>query len=265
MNNKNINDLINIMAHLRDPEDGCEWDLKQTFESIRQYTIEEAYEVADAIDHKNMEDLRDELGDLLLQVVFYSQIAEENNIFNFSDVVISISNKLVRRHPHIFDDTDKSEGFNQQTWEQIKAKERENKAYTIGQKVSVLDNIPKAFPALMRAEKIQKRTANVGFDWNQIEPVIDKVTEELEELKYEINNGMQPDRLLDESGDLLFSCVNLLRHLKVDPESALRSTNIKFEKRFRSLEQTLADKNLKPSDLVLEELESLWSNHKNLD
>ena len=144
----------------------------------------------------------------------------------------------------------------------LKAKERENKATTIGRKASVLDDIPKALPALMRAVKIQKRTANIGFDWNEIESVINKVHEELEELKYEMKNGMQPDRLLDESGDLLFSCVNLLRHLKVDPESALRSTNIKFEKRFRALENSLEEKNQVPSELTLEELELIWNNLK---
>ncbi len=262
MNDEQINKLLNIMALLRDPDNGCDWDKKQTIDSIRQYTIEEAYEVAEAIDQNNMDDLRDELGDLLLQVVFYSQIAKEENIFNFSDVVNAIINKLISRHPHVFNKTNHSTDFSEVSWEELKVKERENKATTIGRKASVLDDIPKALPALMRAVKIQKRTANIGFDWNEIESVINKVHEELEELKYEMKNGMQPDRLLDESGDLLFSCVNLLRHLKVDPESALRSTNIKFEKRFRALENSLEEKNQVPSELTLEELELIWNNLK---
>ena len=263
MNNNDINKLLKIMAHLRDPENGCEWDKAQTFETIRQYTIEEAYEVAEAIDNKDMESLCDELGDLLLQVVFHSQIAEENNVFEFSDVVNAIIDKLVRRHPHIFNKSElMNEDFTQNSWENIKAKERDDKAYLKGKTASVLDDIPNAFPALTRSVKIQKRAANVGFEWEDIKPVVNKVVEELEELKFEIENGMKSDRILDESGDLLFSCVNLLRHLKIDPEAALRSTNIKFENRFRSVEKKLTEQGRKPSDLTLNELELLWNKEK---
>ena len=259
----NIDKLIDVMARLRHPTEGCPWDVEQTFETIVPYTIEEAYEVADAVDRRDMVALRDELGDLLLQVVFHARMAEEADDFAFDDVAGAIADKLIRRHPHVFGDGQADDGDAvKETWESLKAAERAEKAAKDGRPASVLDYVPAAFPALMRAEKLQKRAARIGFDWPDIAPVFDKIAEEMDELKSEIDSGGGPGRVSDEAGDLLFSCVNLLRHLKVDPEAALRSANAKFERRFRAVETTLADAGCQPSDASLAELEKLWQRAK---
>jgi MazG family protein len=259
----NIDRLIDVMARLRHPTEGCPWDVEQTFETIVPYTIEEAYEVADAVSRGDTDALREELGDLLLQVVFHARMAEEQDDFVFDDVAGAIAEKLIRRHPHVFgDDTSNTPGAVKETWESLKATERAEKAAKAGQSASVLDDVPAAFPALMRAEKLQKRAARVGFDWPEITPVLEKVSEELDELKSEIDSGGDADRLSDEAGDLLFSCVNVLRHLKVDPEAALRAANAKFESRFRAVEAALAAEGRQPHDADLAELEALWQRAK---
>ena len=199
------------MQTLRDPENGCPWDIQQTFDSILPYTIEEVYEVADAIDQQDFLQLKDELGDLLLQIVYYAQMAREQNLFDLEDVAGNICDKLVRRHPHVFE---KDNPERQKSWEQIKQQERDKKSV----QKSLLNDIPAAMPQLMRAKKIQKRVASVGFDWNELIPVIDKVEEELNELKEVINTGLNQDKLEEELGDLLFSVVNLSRHIKVNAE-----------------------------------------------
>ena len=259
----NIEKLIDVMARLRHPTEGCPWDVQQTFESIVPYTIEEAYEVADAIDRRDMDALRDELGDLLLQVVFHSRMAEEQDDFVFDDVAGAIADKLIRRHPHVFgSDSANDPSEVKESWESLKAVERAGKAAKDGRLPSVLDDVPAAFPALMRAEKLQKRAARVGFDWLDVAPVLEKVLEELGELKSEIDGGGNSERLREEAGDLLFSCVNVLRHVKVDPEAALRSANAKFERRFRAVEAALATEDRQPRDADLAELEALWQRAK---
>jgi ATP diphosphatase len=263
MSTANIDKLIDVMARLRHPTDGCPWDVEQTFETIVPYTIEEAYEVADAVDRRDMTALRDELGDLLLQVVFHARMAEEADDFAFNDVAGAIADKLIRRHPHVFADGQADDGDAvKETWESIKAAERAEKAAKDGRPASVLDDVPAAFPALMRAEKLQKRAARIGFDWPEVSPVFDKITEEMGELKSEIDGGGSSERINEEAGDLLFSCVNLLRHLRVDPEAALRSANNKFERRFRAVETALTDQGRQPSDADLAELEELWQRAK---
>lgn len=256
---RNIDRLIDIMARLRNPETGCPWDVEQNFASIAPYTIEEAYEVADAIDRDDRASLREELGDLLLQVVFHARMAEEEKSFNFEDVAGAIADKMVRRHPHVFekDDHDPSVEL-RESWEGLKAQERAAKAAKKGEDSSVLDDVPVAFPALTRAEKLQKRAARVGFDWPSIGPVVEKVEEELAELKTEMNNGGTPERLSDEMGDVLFSCVNLARHLKMDPEFALRGTNAKFEARFRHVEASLRADGIAFDDVGIDEYERRW-------
>ncbi|MCZ6593137.1 MAG: nucleoside triphosphate pyrophosphohydrolase [Alphaproteobacteria bacterium] len=259
----NIEKLIDVMARLRHPTEGCPWDVQQTFETIVPYTIEEAYEVADAIDRRDMDALRDELGDLLLQVVFHSRMAEEQDDFVFDDVAGAIADKLIRRHPHVFGSNSANDPSEvNESWENLKAAERAGKAAKAGRLPSVLDDVPAAFPALMRAEKLQKRAARVGFDWPDVAPVLEKVLEELGELKSEIDGGGNSERLREEAGDLLFSCVNVLRHVKVDPEAALRSANAKFERRFRAVEAALATEDRQPRDADLAELEALWQRAK---
>lgn len=263
MSRSNIDRLIGIMARLRHPTDGCPWDVEQTFDTIVPYTIEEAYEVADAVSRGDMTALRDELGDLLLQVVFHSRMAEEDDAFAFEDVAGAIADKLVRRHPHVFgEDTAEGETAAKESWESLKEAERAEKAADDGRPASVLDDVPAAFPALMRAEKLQKRAARAGFDWPEIAPVFEKIFEEIDELKAVLSEGGNRHRLYDEAGDLLFSCVNLLRHLKVDPEGALRSANDKFEARFRGVEASLAAEGRQPADAALDELEALWQRAK---
>jgi ATP diphosphatase len=258
-----IDDLLDVMARLRNPENGCRWDKEQTFATIAPYTIEEAYEVADAIETGDMDQLEDELGDLLFQVVFYAQISRETGGFDFDAVARRIATKMRDRHPHVFRAVDgrTSEG---QTiaWEEQKAQERDARAAKIGRKPSALDGVALALPALMRAQKLQKRAAREGFDWDALPPVIAKIREELAELEVEIEAKAEHARLQDEAGDLLFACVNLARHLDVDAEIALRGTNAKFDRRFRHVEDALArdGKSLKGS--YLDEMEAHWVDAK---
>ncbi|WP_299617044.1 nucleoside triphosphate pyrophosphohydrolase [Pelagibius sp.] len=255
-----IDRLLAIMAQLRDPEGGCPWDVKQNFATIAPYTIEEAYEVADAIEQNDMAALKDELGDLLLQVVFHARMAEEAGHFVFADVAAAIGEKMISRHPHVFDDhrADTAEDV-KVTWEEQKAQERAAKAAANGgAPVSALDGVTAALPALLRAEKLQKRAARVRFDWPGATPVFEKIEEEIAEIKEAMDQGHDPDRLEDEVGDLLFVVVNLARHLKIDPESALRRTNAKFERRFRAMESKLADTGRRAEDQSLDALEDLW-------
>jgi ATP diphosphatase len=253
----NLDRLVEIMARLRDPTDGCPWDLEQSFETIAPYTIEEAYEVADAIERGDVSGLREELGDLLLQVVFHARMAEEAGAFAFDDVAGAIADKMVRRHPHVFGDGTESDL--RETWEAQKAAERARKAAADGRTAGLLDDVPRALPALVRAEKLQQRAARAGFDWPDLSPVLAKVDEELRELRAEIDADATRRRLADELGDVLFACVNLARHLGVDPEASLRGTNARFETRFRWIEVTLARRGLRPEDVGLDELDRLWN------
>jgi ATP diphosphatase len=264
-----LEDLLNLMARLRDPQYGCPWDIKQTYASIVPYTLEEAYEVADAIERSDFEHLQGELGDLLFQVVYYSQLAREEGRFEFDGVVDSITRKLIRRHPHVFPtgdlyaplDTPRlSEDQVKVRWDEIKAQERAEKAAQPLQ-LSLLDDVPLALPAMARAGKLQKRAASVGFDWPEPLPVLDKVREELDEVLEAMAQG-DSAALADEVGDLLFSVVNLARHLKVDPENALRGANAKFDRRFRFIEQALRDTHRPVEDCSLEELDALWGEAK---
>ena len=257
-----IERLLSIMTRLRDPDMGCPWDLQQTFDTIAPYTIEEAYEVADAIEHGRMGDLRDELGDLILQVVFHAQIAKEQNIFTFDDVLNSISDKMVKRHPHVFGGSRINDPAVQSlAWEEQKAAERAEKAEIQGQTPSALDGVATALPALTRALKLQNRAARIGFDWPEMAPVLGKIQEEIDELQTEIETG-DKSAMMDEMGDLLFSVVNLARHLKIDPEAALRTGNSKFERRFKLLETELAGRGDDISCMSIEALETAWQNIK---
>lgn len=256
------------MTLLRDPVGGCPWDVEQTFETIAPYTIEEAYEVADAIHRRDMDALKDELGDLLLQVVYHAQMATEAKAFEFEDVVDAICDKMVRRHPHVFGDI-KIENASAQTvaWEQQKANERKAKLLASDDeetcRESSLDGIILALPALVRALKLQKRAALVGFDWPNAHSALEKFSEEIDELTAEMNAGGDDDRIRDEIGDLLFTCVNVSRKLGIDPEEALRQGNAKFERRFRKIETLLADDgDRRPQDATLDELEALWTRAK---
>lgn len=255
--------LLAVMAWLRDREHGCPWDIDQTFRTIAPYTIEEAYEVADAIERDDLPALKEELGDLLLQVVYHSQIASEARAFAFDDVAAAIADKMVDRHPHVFGDMDiRTADAQTVSWEARKAAERAAKGTSEGA-TGALDGVARALPALMRAEKIQKRAARVGFDWGSIGPVIDKIEEELSELRAELEAGkVEQTKVADELGDVLFAVANLARHCKVDPEVALRATNDKFERRFRHIERRLAETGRKPSEASLEEMEALWQEAK---
>ena len=252
--------LLTLMAQLRDPDTGCPWDVQQDFASIAPYTIEEAYEVADAIARGDFADLRDELGDLLLQVVFHARIAEEAGHFDFTAVAAAISDKLVRRHPHVFGDQGKISATTQSaSWESLKAAERAANAAAKGRPESVLDGVPLPFPALLRAYKLQRRAARVGFDWPELAPVAAKVEEEWGELTAEIDNAGDQARLTEEVGDLLFAVVNLARHLEIDPEAALRAGNAKFERRFRAVEDGFREKGRQMAAASLEDMEVLWN------
>lgn len=263
---KTTDDLLRIMAKLRDPDGGCPWDVEQDFASIAPYTIEEAYEVADAIEQSDMESLKGELGDLLLQVVFHAQMASEAGHFEYADVVHAVSEKMVVRHPHVFGEgTIEDADAQTKAWEDQKAAERSAKAEASGRIASVLDDVARGLPALMRAEKLQKRAARIGFDWPTVAPVFDKVREELDEVSVEIERGSDPARLEDELGDVLFTCVNLARKLGTDPETALRRTNAKFERRFRDVEEFAAKDGKSLSDLDIETLEALWVRAKEAD
>jgi len=251
----NIEKLRDIMVALRHPEDGCPWDRQQDFASIVPHTLEEAYEVAEAIENGDMDELRDELGDLLFQVIFYARLAEEQGAFDFNQVVDGIVEKLVRRHPHVFGDDQIADAAAQTlAWESKKALERAAKPGKRG----TLDGVATALPALTRAMKLQKRAVRVGFDWPDVMPVLDKVLEELNELKAEITQGGGQDRLEDEMGDLLFACTNLARHLQVEPESALRCANRKFERRFAGMEALAQQQGVRLSELDLDAWEALW-------
>jgi ATP diphosphatase len=254
-----IADLLAIMARLRDRERGCPWDLEQTFETIAPYTIEEAYEVADAIDRRDFAHLRDELGDLLLQVVFHARMAEELGEFSFADVVAAICDKMVRRHPHVFGDAafDSVEAQSA-NWEQLKAAER---AAQGGADTSALAGISRGLPEWQRALKLQQKAARVGFDWPDVQPVFAKLHEELDEVRAEFASG-DDERLTDEIGDLLFVCVNLARHAKVDVSRALRHANAKFERRFRRMEALAAEAGGALDGKSLAEQDALWDRAK---
>ncbi|MBX3447118.1 MAG: nucleoside triphosphate pyrophosphohydrolase [Parvibaculaceae bacterium] len=260
MADRAIDRLLAIMARLRDPQGGCPWDLEQDFASIAPYTIEEAYEVADAIERGDMDDLKDELGDLLLQVVFHARMAEEAGLFAFDDVADAISTKMIRRHPHVFgNEGERTAGEVKARWDEIKAQEKAAKGAV---QASILDDVPFALPALVRAVKLQNRAARVGFDWPETSLVIDKLNEEMLELSAEIAKGGDPDRLEDEMGDLLFVYANLARHMKIDPEAALRRANAKFRRRFGRIEEMLAAAGKRPEDSTLEEMDALWNEAK---
>jgi ATP diphosphatase len=261
---RDIARLLEIMAALRTPGTGCPWDLEQTFDSIAPYTIEEAYEVADAIARSDLDDLRDELGDLLLQVVFHARMAQEQGVFDFADVVEALTAKLLRRHPHVFGNarglTPKAvEGL----WERIKAEERSQKANDLSgeEGAGALAGVPVGLPALSRALKLQAKAGNVGFDWNDPRAVLAKIREEADEIEHELAAGNRTTTAA-EIGDLLFAVVNLARHLDVDPEATLRATNYKFERRFAAIERALADRGKTPQAATLEEMDELWNEAK---
>lgn len=266
---ENFDRLVAIMARLRDPQGGCPWDVEQTFATIAPHTIEEAYEVADAIEQGDMAALQDELGDLLLQVVFHAQMASEADHFDADGVIGAIADKLVRRHPHVFAEAKVKDAADQlKAWEDIKAAERAaagNGPGGAAAPVSALDGVAKGLPALLRALKLQKRAARVGFDWAEAIRILDKLREETAEMEVEIKAGAPAARMKDELGDLLFVCVNLARRLEVDPESALRHANAKFERRFKVMESLLAAQGKKPETTPLEEMEALWVEAKKSD
>ena len=260
-----MQNLLDIMAQLRDPDGGCPWDLKQDFRSILPHTLEEAYEVADAIESDDRIQLRDELGDLLFQIVFYCQRAREEGSFEFADVAQTMADKLIRRHPHVFGPqaNDAQQGSLAmdaeqvlERWESIKQDERDAK-----QQYSVLDDVPTALPAMQRSAKLQKRAANVGFDWPDITPVLASMTEELEEVQQAFASG-DKDHTLEELGDLMFACVNMARHLKQDPEQVMRGANAKFERRFRFLEAKLLDAGEQLENVSLERMDAGWDEAK---
>lgn len=258
-----IDRLTEVMARLRDPDGGCPWDIEQDFRSIAPYTIEEAYEVAEAIDRGDMAALRDELGDLLLQVVFHARMAEERGEFAFADVVAAIVDKMVRRHPHVFaDETVDSAAAQTQAWEAHKAAERDARAAAEGRPASLLDGVSVALPGLTRAVKLGRRAARVDFDWPDARSVLGKIDEELAELRAEMAEGAERGRLEDELGDLLFSVANLARHLGIEPEAAVRRANRKFEERFRSVENRLRKTGRPVSEASQDEMERLWDEAK---
>ncbi len=250
--------LLEIMRRLRDPETGCPWDIEQDFATIAPYTIEEAYEVADTIERQEWTELKSELGDLLLQTVFHAQIAQDQGLFAFEDIVNGVSDKMVARHPHIFGEESRDKSAEQQTkdWEQIKAAERAAQTQT-----GVLDGVAVGLPALLRAVKLQKRAARVGFDWPEITQVLDKITEEVGELKDAAANSTQ-DHVEEEFGDLLFVMANLARHMQIEPESALRRANTKFIRRFERIEALLAQTGRTPQESNLEEMDAFWDQAK---
>ena len=252
-----VRDIVNqlerlqaITKQLRNPIKGCEWDSKQTFDSLKSYTLEETYEVLDAIDKQDMVELKSELGDLLFQIVFYADLASEQGFFNFDDICRTVADKLVSRHPHVFSNNTTIKP----NWEQLKQQERDKRA-----QYSLLDDIPTAIPALMKAEKIQKRCASVGFDWTELQPVIAKVKEELNEVEQELaQSTIEQSKVAEEMGDLLFATVNLARHLKVKSELCLQNANNKFIRRFKQVELLLKQKNRNLVDATLEEMEDAW-------
>src|SRR5882757_2104640 len=267
---RDIAGLIAIMAALRTPGSGCPWDLEQNFETIAPYTIEEAYEVADAISRGDLDDLKDELGDLLLQVVFHARMAQERHAFAFPDVVQAITEKLIRRHPHVFGDKQGLDtGAVNVQWDAIKAQEKAAKAAkanavgtpapeSAARRDGALSGVSAGLPALTRALKLQQKAGKVGFDWNDPKAVLAKIREETQEIEAELESGM-PDAIQAEIGDLMFAVVNLARHLDVDTETALRMTNLKFERRFAAIEDALAAQGKTPNDATLDEMDALWN------
>ncbi|TKT79351.1 nucleoside triphosphate pyrophosphohydrolase [Aquamicrobium sp. LC103] len=267
---KDITRLIEIMAALRTPKTGCPWDLEQNFETIAPYTLEEAYEVADAIARADMDDLREELGDLLLQAVYHARMAEEAGEFAFGDVVEAVTRKMIRRHPHVFgDETAREAGMAKGAWERIKAEEKaEKRAARLARGLDpedhgkgFLDGVPLAHPALTRALKLQEKAAKVGFDWQEAQPILDKIEEEIGELR-EAMAEADEDAVLEEFGDVLFALVNFGRHLKIDAETALRRTNEKFRSRFHKVEEALKQSGRTLEEASLEEMEALWQEAK---
>jgi ATP diphosphatase len=253
---RDIARLIEIMAALRTPGSGCPWDLEQTFRTIAPYTLEEAYEVADAIARGDLDDLKDELGDLLLQVAFHARMAEEQGAFDFGDVVQTVTAKLVRRHPHVFADADgRTAKAVEGLWERIKAQEKADRGEATP--TGALAGVPVALPALTRALKLQDKAGRVGFDWNDPRAVLAKIREEADEIEAELD-GPDTSKAAAEVGDLLFAVVNLARHLSADPEDVLRQTNLKFERRFASIERALAERGKTPKDATLAEMDALW-------
>jgi nucleoside triphosphate diphosphatase len=255
--------LLEIMAALRTPGTGCPWDLEQNFSTIAPYTIEEAYEVADAIERGDLGDLKEELGDLLLQVVFHARMAEEERLFDFGDVVSAITEKLIRRHPHVFgDEALRTTDSVNRMWDEIKAQEKAEKAARNGGTVTegALAGVPVVLPALTRALKLQSKASKVGFDWNDPRAVLHKIREEADEIEAELDRA--PEAAAAEVGDLLFAAVNLARHLEADPEAVLRRTNQKFERRFAAIEQALAARGKVPADATLAEMDALWNEAK---
>ena len=269
---KDISRLIEIMAALRDPETGCPWDIEQNFATIKPYTIEEAYEVADAIEREDMDDLCDELGDLLLQVVFHARMAEEAGEFSFGDVVEAITRKMIRRHPHVFarSDADTPDAVKKQ-WDEIKQAEkrerterRARRGITEDFKAGFLGSVQRSFPALTEALKLQERAAKVGFDWSAPEPILDKIEEEIDELRVALRGG-DKSKVSDELGDLIFAVVNIGRHVKADPEQALRGTNTKFRRRFNHIEQVLDVEGESLEAASLERMEEIWQAAKAIE
>ena len=262
-----IDQLLDIMKRLRDPDQGCPWDIEQTFSTIVPHTIEEAYEIADAVEDDDMPALKDELGDLLFQVVFHAQMASERGVFDFGDVVANVSEKMIRRHPHVFGDAlIDSPQAQTRAWEDIKAEERALKGEADADRdTSALSGVIGALPALIRAQKLQKRAARVGFDWPEAQQVLDKIDEEIKEIIAEMTDDPDPVRLEDEVGDLLFVCVNLARKLDIEAETALRNGNRKFERRFRHMEAASEAQGLEFSALDLSEMEKLWVQAKTAD
>ncbi len=266
---RNIDRLLEIMAALRDPETGCPWDIEQNFHSIAPYTLEEVYEVLDAIERNDMDDLREELGDLLLQVVFHARMAEEQGEFAFGDVVEAVTRKMIRRHPHVFGDTEaRSAGMAKGSWNRIKAEEKAERAerraklgLETTEKDGFLDDIPHAFPALLRALKLQQKAAKVGFDWSEAAPILDKISEETSELKEAIA-ARHKTEIEEEYGDLLFAMVNLGRHLEIDAETALISANEKFKRRFHFIEEALKTSGRNLDVASLNEMEEIWGEAK---
>ena len=268
---KDIGRLLEIMAALRTPATGCPWDLEQDFASIKPYTIEEAYEVADAIERGDLDDLREELGDLLLQVVFHARMAEEKDEFAFGDVVEAITTKMIRRHPHVFATSDAADPSAVKTqWDEIKAEEKRERAerrakrgITEDFKDGYLGFVPRPLPALIEALKLQERAAKVGFDWSEPEPILDKIEEEIAEFREALASGDKA-KIADELGDLIFAAVNLGRHAGVEPEMALRGTNTKFRRRFSHIEQSLRASGETLEEASLERMEALWQDAKGL-
>lgn len=248
-----------IIAKLRDPNGGCPWDLEQTYQTMPPHILEEAYEVVEAINQDDRKELKEELGDLLMQVVFLSQLAQEEGAFTLDDVIDSITDKIIRRHPHVFGEI-KAENSDEvlKNWENIKQQERYQK-----EQFSILDNVPIALPSLLRAAKLQKRCAKVGFDWSELEPTIQKVEEELQEVRDEVSKQPQnPQAIEEEIGDLLFASVNVARHLKLNPEEALRKANLKFERRFRQVEQSILASGRQLEQVSLAEMDLIWDQVK---